>query len=244
MESLVCACNLFPPFFLVHIINVANNEHQVLTYHSNVLPPAPTPKPTPATTPPTAPTPKPTSCPIAKCPNGTCVSNLLSCYSTQLQQGCPSLTPFFCSATNTCLNSTSACRAASPTCPPGGVLCWNGKCVSSASLCDPVSSCPSGQIRCVDGSCVSSATGCSSTASPTCLAPNVTCPDSACTTNVTLCAPYFGCAVGQLRCADGSCVTNASKCACATAGSVRCYDGTCAIPPAICPPDPSQLKVS
>eukprot|EP00457_Paulinella_chromatophora_P000006 gb/GEZN01000006.1/.p1 GENE.gb/GEZN01000006.1/~~gb/GEZN01000006.1/.p1 ORF type:complete len:5009 (-),score=356.70 gb/GEZN01000006.1/:1439-15883(-) len=163
----------------------------------------------------------PTSCPTpnVKCADGSCKSTMAQC--TSAGNGCPLTDPIRC-ADGTCRRYAAGTVTTAPAnlvcqpivvCSAGRVLCADGSCAATSSLCPSVSPCASGLIRCrLNWNC----------------------------TTVEACDPAITKAVcpqtAKVQCTTGECRTSISECTGGTFGGgmapppcngTLCFDGVC-----------------
>ena len=178
---------------------------------------------------------------LCPCPNGTvkcptisvgqaiarCVTTITEC---PVPRACSAEYPFLCADGN-CRASESDCPMAI-SCPPTMVACPDGlSCAASAEGCVETTSCPEDRpVRCLaSGLCVLAQSECESQV--TCTSGGFLCPDNRCRPTLAECPMPTECASGTILCPGGSCARSRADCpqrtTCKT-HQVLCEDGRCA----------------
>jgi fibro-slime domain-containing protein len=178
------------------------------------------------------------------CPNGNaCVLNATQCIT--VDNGlCADILQTRCS-NGMCVDRLQDCPSRT-TCGSNKIVCPDGSCASSGSLCPSTYVCYAElgtPIRCPDGSCRANANDCPF--ARTCPDGWVRCDNQNCATSFSDCPAITGCTLNQTRCADGTCRENTLLCAsvmtCPANSPVRCSNGECVssesdcIEPNVCP---------
>eukprot|EP00457_Paulinella_chromatophora_P000014 gb/GEZN01000014.1/.p1 GENE.gb/GEZN01000014.1/~~gb/GEZN01000014.1/.p1 ORF type:complete len:4933 (-),score=561.68 gb/GEZN01000014.1/:135-14933(-) len=159
--------------------------------------------------------PTPITCPVLSdvlCPDGSCVANRAMC-----DEILPCL-PVLHGPGNTFRCRDGSCRPAlidcgtDITCERGDVMCPNGHCATTVSLCEPPPTCPPFQTPCQsDQSCVNVSLLCPS--SPTCpLTAPVRCAGGLACRDTSSACPYAAFDCPEFTCPDRSCAPSRESC--------------------------------
>ena len=196
----------------------------------------------------------PNGCPALshiKCQNGQCVGLSDSC---PLANGCPTSSPYRCTAGDgTCQSTASDCLLSSHSIVCSGGRCVDGSCPNSAAgFCNATNGCPMlAPWRCASGECkkypataivtsgISASDMCPLVV--TCPTSQSLCYDGSCAAAVSLCPPVpstcAATAATPVLCADLTCAASQSECptsltrsinaSCPTAVPIVCDSGAC-----------------